>query len=225
MTKPYTPNKNALIGKIHVAKNQLALADDSYRAVLTRITGKDSSAKMTIPQLEAVLEEFKRLGFKPTGGKRAGTRKKADTAQAAMIRALWLDLYHFGAVKDPSEEALAAFAKRSCGVPALQWVDSYAADAVIKALRGWLERIGFTAPTQSMAKTVAHERYNEGMRDAAHDLYGIAWKIFVVRRQMEMLDIPHNRDTAPHLIDAENLDAAIEKYGRDIRAQKAAAQQ
>lgn len=222
MTKPFTPSKNALIGKIHVAKKQLALTDDSYRDVLYRITGKDSCAKMTVPHLEAVLDEFKRLGFKPTGGKRAGARKKADTAQAAMIRALWLDLYHFGAVYDPSEEALSAFVKRTCGVPALQWINTYKADDVIKALRGWLERIGFTAPTQSMAKSVAHARYVAGTYDVSHDLYGIAWKVFVLRRQMEMLDIPHTTETAPHMIDAENLDAAIEAYGRTIRASKAA---
>lgn len=221
MTQPFTPSKSALIGKIHVAKKQMALTEDSYRDVLVRITGKSSCKEMTFPQLQAVIEEFKRLGFKPTGGKRAGERKKADAAQAGMIRALWLDLYHLGANRDPSEEALAAFVKRSCGVPALQWVDTYKADTVIKALRGWLERVGFTAPKADEAKSIALYRHRCGIDDGEYNLSRVAWKVCMIQHQMNKLGINISEETSPVYMAAENLDAAIESYGRAIRAQKA----
>ena len=36
-----------LIGMIHVAKIQLGLDDDTYRALLIDLTGKDSCSRMT----------------------------------------------------------------------------------------------------------------------------------------------------------------------------------
>ncbi|WP_199742092.1 gp16 family protein [Vulcaniibacterium tengchongense] len=40
--------------------------DDTYRALLVRLTGKASSADMTAQERNAVLAEFARLGFKVT---------------------------------------------------------------------------------------------------------------------------------------------------------------
>jgi phage gp16-like protein len=222
MTKSFTPSRNALIGKVHVAKKQLALTDDSYRDILRRVTGTDTCSAMDERQLETVLEEFKRLGFKPSGGKRAGERKKADSAQATMIRALWLDLYHLAAIRDPSEEALAAFAKRSCGVPALQWLAPAKADMVINALRGWLARVGFEAPKSAQAKAIALYRHERAIDDSTFDLAGIAWKVCLIQHQLGKLGITITEDIAPIYMDAENLDAAIESYGKIIRAQGAA---
>lgn len=34
------------VGAIHIAKNQLGMDDETYRAVLMRVTGKDSCTKM-----------------------------------------------------------------------------------------------------------------------------------------------------------------------------------
>lgn len=215
--------KNGLIGKIHVAKNQLALHEDSYRAILLRLTGKDSCGRMDVKELEQVLDEFKRLGFKPKGGKRAGERRRnADTAQASKIRALWLDLYHLGEVYDPSEESIDAFVKKTCGVRTMQWMDSTRADMVIRALRGWLGRTGFKAPTGADAQGIIVLRWNSGMNDAEHDLQGIAWKVMMICRQMELLGIEETDDNAPHRIAAMYLDEIIEGYGRAIRGMKAA---
>ena len=52
-----------LIGMIHVAKNQLGLDDDTYRALLLDLTGKDSCATMTVKEQWRVIEELKRKGF------------------------------------------------------------------------------------------------------------------------------------------------------------------
>jgi phage gp16-like protein len=52
------------LARIHQAKKALALDDDTYRALLERVTGLKSSADMTAAQRNAVLREFARLGFK-----------------------------------------------------------------------------------------------------------------------------------------------------------------
>ena len=51
------------LAKIHVAKQQMKLDEDTYRALLARITGKDSAADLTAPERNAVLNEFYRLGW------------------------------------------------------------------------------------------------------------------------------------------------------------------
>ena len=50
--------------RIHIAKKQLGLDDDTYRSLLMRVGGKPSSAKMTTAERNAVIAEFVRLGFK-----------------------------------------------------------------------------------------------------------------------------------------------------------------
>ncbi len=135
------PHRNAVIGKIHIAKKEMAVEDGSYRALLLRVTGKDSTKTMSQPELEAVVEEFKRLGFKPKNPRKAGARKMADNPQARMIRAIWLDLRDMNALTDSSERALAKFCERTCGKSDLHFLSPKDANQVINALRGWLERI------------------------------------------------------------------------------------
>lgn len=134
--------RKSLIAKIHVAKKQLALTDESYRDVLRRITGKDSSGSMTHQELDNVVKEFKRLGFDGTyKPKRAGERKLAGSPQAKKIRALWITLHQLGAVHNPSEEALSAYVKRICKVDDLHWINSKDANLVINTMRSWQRRV------------------------------------------------------------------------------------
>lgn len=216
---------SGLIAKIHVAKKKLALQDDSYRAILLRVGGAESCKDMTVKQLEAVLEEFKRFGFKATAKRRAGPRKMADGAEVSKIRALWLDLYHLGELRDSSEEALAHFASRCTKVRALQWLTPAQVDIVIKALRGWLERIGYKHPT---AETVIHLR-DWRLRnhiDAFDDeinYHAIAAKVSLINRQKIILGIGDYVDDIPFIaenISAHSLDAAIESFGRALRKKK-----
>lgn len=56
--------------KIHVAKKQLAMNDDDYRAMLQRTAGVASSKQIkSFAKLDAVIDELRRLGFvdKPKG--------------------------------------------------------------------------------------------------------------------------------------------------------------
>jgi phage gp16-like protein len=76
-------------------------------------------------------------GFKRT---KPQPRKLADDPQSKMIRALWLQLHEAGKVRNPSEEALAAFVKRQHSVDALQWLSTEKAQKLIEELKKWLAR-------------------------------------------------------------------------------------
>ncbi|MCP1659318.1 gp16 family protein [Neisseria perflava] len=74
-------SRRALIAKIKIAQKELAMDDDTYRAVLLRVTGKDSCAKMGEGELEAVCAQMVRLGF------RVKPKRKADVGQSPQRRA------------------------------------------------------------------------------------------------------------------------------------------
>jgi phage gp16-like protein len=137
MAKP-TSERQRLIRLIHVAKRDLDMPDDSYRAILLQIASKASAADLTIPELERVLEHMKRCGFKVRSER--GERQQADDRQSKMIRGLWLELADRGVVRNASEAALASFAKRITGVDSLQWLSSPQASKLIEHLKQWRNR-------------------------------------------------------------------------------------
>ena len=137
-------NRQRLIRLIHVAKRDLSLDDDTYRSILQRFGRKESSSDLTVPELEQVLEHLKRSGFKvrskgkpakPKAVKAKPSRPLAQDAESKKIRALWLFLHELGAVKNPSEEALAAYVKRIAGVDALQWISGEQAERLIETMK------------------------------------------------------------------------------------------
>lgn len=128
---------SALIAKLHVAKKQLGLDDDAYRAVLISATGKASSKGLSVVQLNKALDAFRALGFLPVP-KAAGQRPK----HVKLIYALWGELQTLGVVvKGPAgAKALRAFVKRQANVNAPEWLDTTAAVSVTEALKSWIRR-------------------------------------------------------------------------------------
>lgn len=63
MTAKPDPRRQQL-ARIHMARKQLGLDEDTYRALLLRVGGNESSGAMTTAQRNAVIAEFVRLGFK-----------------------------------------------------------------------------------------------------------------------------------------------------------------
>lgn len=127
------PARNQAIAKVKVGAKALALTDDTYRAVLKRITGKESCGDMTAPQLAAVIEHFKGLG--------AYRRQVYTKSQPRMVRGLWMELYELGEVRDRSDKALDAFVARQCGVSSARFlIDPDQARPVIEALKAMLKR-------------------------------------------------------------------------------------
>lgn len=138
-----------LIRLVHVAKRDLKMPEDDYREVLRTASGgrADSSAEMTIPELDKAMSHFKlRCGFKvrTKGNSRLAkptpARRLADDPEARKIRALWLLLHDLGAVKNPSEAALNGYVKRLTKVDDLHWINGKQAERLIETLKKWALR-------------------------------------------------------------------------------------
>lgn len=100
-------NRTAII---NIAKAQLGMDEDAYRAMLVRVTGVSSLRAMSEGQQLAVIEEMKRLGFKvQVYGKRLPQSFKP---WSRMIHALWKNCHRLGVIEDRSPAALRAFCKR-----------------------------------------------------------------------------------------------------------------
>ncbi len=140
---------SAALAKIHIAKKELALHDDDYRALLLRETGQDTAKGLSDAQTGRVLEAFKTLGWKPrlvtnnkTAGKSEGP-KTASSPAARKARALWLSLWRLGVIRNKSEVSLEAFGARQLGVEKLQWADDGHMYKLIEALKSMAERNGW----------------------------------------------------------------------------------
>lgn len=82
------------LGLIHLAKKNLAMDDDDYRAMLLRVAGVESSKMLDAVGFAAVMEELEKLGFVSTAARekkqepyRQGSH--ATYAQRSLIRRLW----------------------------------------------------------------------------------------------------------------------------------------
>lgn len=155
--------KPKLIQLIHIAKSQLHLDEDTYRAMLQDNTGKNSTKAMTYPELQIVFDDLKKKGFKttsPTARKNpAGDLRQADDEQSKLIRHLWLSLHDLGEVRDPSEKALANYVSRQTGIQFLQWLPTHKASTVIESLKKWQLRI-LKPRAEAFLKTFNDPRLN-----------------------------------------------------------------
>lgn len=131
--------RQKLLQLIHVAKRDLAMPDDSYRAIVRQIGGKDSAADLSDRDLDKLLKHLKRCGFKVRA--KGSQRPLALDGQSSAIRAIWLQLADMGVVRDRSEKALGKYVHRMTGVDALQWLSIEQASAVIEQLKKWQSRI------------------------------------------------------------------------------------
>lgn len=129
------------LAKIHMAKKALAMTDDSYRALLKRLTGFESTAEMNLYERSKVLNEFKRLGWTP---KTSTARSHAYTRPTSRkLVAQWLALYKQGKVHNRTNAALLAWAGKTTGrddLKSLDWLDATDAYKCIEGLKKWLDR-------------------------------------------------------------------------------------
>ncbi|ESQ78489.1 regulatory protein GemA [Asticcacaulis sp. YBE204] len=137
---------------LQIAKRQIGLHDDDYRGILERTVGVRSSKGLTDAQIGKVLDVLKREhGWTPTviqGGKKAGSKGKArpvaEHPTAKKARALWISLWQLGVVRDRSEKALEAFAKKQLKVETMIWADQQQMYKLIEALKAMAERAGWS---------------------------------------------------------------------------------
>lgn len=131
------------IAAIHVAKKQLGLDEETYRAALLEATGKASSSAMTEAERQKALEHFRQKGFK---GAATGRRKPLEGRFAPKLQALWIAGWNLGLVRDRDDRALIAFVKRQTGIDHVRFLrHGQDATKAVEALKGWLERSGGVA--------------------------------------------------------------------------------
>jgi phage gp16-like protein len=138
-----------LVKLIHVARRELGMDEDTYRLMLRNVGGTDSTTSMEPRQLKAVVDHLKTRGFKvraaakpgvkPTAGRRPD-RRQDSSESARKVRALWLFLAELGALRDPSERALAAYCKRIAKVDDLHWAGHDEMQLLIETLKKWAMR-------------------------------------------------------------------------------------
>jgi phage gp16-like protein len=75
--------RNPSLAKIHIAKKQLGLDDETYRAMLQQHGGVTSSKDLTPLAAAKVLQHLERSGFKPKAGH--GKRPKPAAGRAALV--------------------------------------------------------------------------------------------------------------------------------------------
>lgn len=141
------------LAKIHVAKAQMAWTDDTYRAILHRITGKSSAADLTARERAAVLNEFVRLGWNPKKAKSHRAPQRFPLTGAgwgkdrlfAKIGALLAEAGRGWAYAD-------GCARNMFGLESLRFCDPQQLQKIIAALMYDQKRRAKKAPTPPEAK-------------------------------------------------------------------------
>lgn len=129
--------RGAALAKVHIAKKELGLEDETYRDILERVTGQRSAARLEDRQLGAVLSELRRLGWKPRGRK-----PRPKNPMLRKIHALWGILADHGHVRSREEQAINSYIKRMTGIERPEWLTTADCSRVIESLKGWLARVG-----------------------------------------------------------------------------------
>jgi hypothetical protein len=127
---------------IHLAKAQLGLDDETYRAMLRATAGADSAADLDPMDRARVLEQLRSRGFRPL----AGAQRRPASPSARYIRWLWNELWRRGEVV--SRDGLADWLKahtrrlhpRRAGWARPESLPPEPARRVIRQLQAWLAR-------------------------------------------------------------------------------------
>jgi phage gp16-like protein len=143
-------DRRAMLAKIHIARKDLGLDEDTYRALVARLTRQrtNSAGQLSHPERADLLAEFHRLGWKPRTPPNTppNTPPGPKDSQAQKIRALWWGLARAGLVRDPSEQALRAYVVRMTGKSDLRFCLAAEKSTLIEALKAWAERENAEAP-------------------------------------------------------------------------------
>ncbi|MBZ9574395.1 regulatory protein GemA [Modicisalibacter sp. MOD 31.J] len=119
------------LAQIHIAKSQLGLGDDEYRAILARVAGVSSAKQLTNRNVGAVITEFQRLGWTPKPARKAGRRapRPPATRQAVMakVEALLTDAGRPWAYAD-------GMAQRMFQTERVDWLDDDQLQRLMQAL-------------------------------------------------------------------------------------------
>ena len=129
-----TPAKHRLL---NAARRQLALDEDTWRAVLRQIGGVESATKLDAGSFDKLVKYLRANGFKAkTARAPLGDRPgMASAAQIDYVRSLWRQL-----TNGDDERALDRWLERSFKVSALRFLTPDVAQKAITGLRSMVAR-------------------------------------------------------------------------------------
>ncbi|EHI3121585.1 regulatory protein GemA [Salmonella enterica] len=119
-----------LIGVIKTGQSLLGWDDVTYRSVLVRLTGKSSSTKCSIRELEDVKEYMHSKGFPRQAPKGKGRRPKVANRRKAMLAKIEALLADSGLSWAYAE----GIASHMYGQKVIEWLDDEQLNAVMIAL-------------------------------------------------------------------------------------------
>lgn len=125
-----------MLAKIHIAKKDLGLSEDAYRAILAGIGGVESAGDLDLGGLNDVLAHMQRLGFEPKRSKATGTLPKDKAGQ---IKRIWAQCF---SLRRPVPEYADGMAKKMFGIAKVQWCNPVQLRAVSIALTYQQQREG-----------------------------------------------------------------------------------
>ncbi|WP_034627152.1 regulatory protein GemA [Desulfocurvibacter africanus] len=143
----------SLLAKVHVAKKQLGLSDDDYRAVLLEQFGQDSAGQLSDGQLRKLIAHFRGLGWQDAPkarskadahGRPGNLNRKGYNSRTAMMKKIEAMLAEKGTDENgfiPWSYA-ASILKRQCGVERLEFASPEQLSGVIAALYRDAQRKG-----------------------------------------------------------------------------------
>ena len=120
--------RRAALAKIHIAKKQLAMEDETYRAMLQEVAGVDSAADLDLRGLGKVLDHLAKRGAKFFRG---GRRSKISSAPREKRRLLWKIYQLLG---DRPQKYAVAILRNQGGPDALEWATPTQLHRVVAAL-------------------------------------------------------------------------------------------
>lgn len=132
--------RNAELAQIHIARAQLGIDEDTYRAILWTVARVRSAKDLDWTGRKALLEHFRAKGWKPKPPAKAKAEKPVPHGQDGLVRALWSDLHAAGKVRDPSDAALGSWLKRNRWPERAEWLNQKQITQAIEALKKWLDR-------------------------------------------------------------------------------------
>lgn len=123
--------RKAIISKIHIAKTQLSLDDDTYRQLLLNLTGKNSCKAMNETELGLVLQAMKQKGFRPVATKFKQQPRPAPRADKAKYLAKITALL---ANQGKPTSYADAVAKKAFGIDFVHWLEPWQLKKVVQML-------------------------------------------------------------------------------------------
>lgn len=136
-------NPTARIKLLQLARRELGLTEEDYRAILAAQGGYARTKDIVRDDraFDRVTAHLRRLGFKSTAHRRAFDREDhlgtmATRAQVGLIRELWQ-----ANAKDKSDAALDRWLESKFKVSSLRFLPIEKARKVIAALKAWRERL------------------------------------------------------------------------------------